>query len=81
MTKETAIKYLETLYHSTSQSEVDKAMYDGIKKYIDKSEVTNVKETEEYLNMERQWFFEHQLCDIYKNRVRKAATILGGKYD
>ena len=81
MTKETAIKYLETLYNSTSQSEVDKAMYDGIKKYIDKSEVTNVKETKEYEDMERQWFFEHQLCDIYKNRVRKAASILGGKYD
>lgn len=81
MTKETAIKYLEALYNSTSQTQVDKAMYDGIIKYIEQSEVTNIKETKEYLDMERQWYLAQQLCDIYKNRVKSAATILSGKYD
>ena len=81
MDKEMAINLLDALYNSTSQTEIDKAMFDKLKKYIEKSEITNVKETEEYKNMERQWFFEHQLCDIYKNRVKKASIILNGKYD
>ena len=56
-------------------------MYDKIKKFIERCEIPNVKETKEYKQLERQWFFENQLCNIYKARLKKIDNIITGRYD
>lgn len=81
ITKDKAIECLETLYNLEGNSQSAKIMYDNLKRFIEQSEIIDIKKTKEYKNLERQWFLENQLCDIYKNRLRKAATILSGKYD
>ena len=80
-TKDVILDYLETLYNSTGQTEVEKVMYDKIKKFIEQCEIPNVKETKEYKQLERQWFLENQLCNIYKARLKKIDNIITGRYD
>lgn len=75
------IKYLDALYNSTSQTELDKTMYNKLKKYIEQNDIENVKETKEFKDMERQWFLENQMCRIYKARLRKINNIITGRHD
>lgn len=81
ITKEMAKECLETLYNLEGGSLSAKVVYDNLKKYIEETDIIDVKQTEEYKNLERQWYFENQLCNIYKNRVKRSSTILNGKYD
>ena len=78
-TKEQAKEYLKALYNATGQTEVDETLYDRVLKYIENTGTD--KESKEYKDMERQWYMADQLCKIYKNRVRRAASILSGNYD
>jgi hypothetical protein len=79
--KEMAMKCLDTLYNATGQSPVDKTMYNQLKKFLENSNIPNIKETKEYQDMERQWFLENQLCRIYKARLNKINNIITGRYD
>ena len=79
--KEMALKCLDTLYNATGQTTVDKTMYNELKKFLENSNIADVKQTEEYLKMESQLFLAQQLNDIYKNRIDKAAIILSGRKD
>ena len=76
-----AEKCLETLYNATNQSEIDKNMYKNLKGFIEQCEITKVKETKEYQELERQWFLENQLCRIYKARLKKIDNIITGRFD
>lgn len=80
-TKDMAIKCLDTLYNSTNQSEVDKTMYDRLIKYIEQFDMSQVKETKIYKDLELEWFHEKQMCEIYKARLRKIDNILTGRFD
>jgi hypothetical protein len=79
--KEMAFKCLDTLYNATGQTPVDKTMYNELKKFLENSNIADIKQTEEYLKMENQLFVAKQLNEIYKIRINRAATILSGRKD
>ncbi len=77
--KEMALKCLDALYNSTNQSQVDKTMYNALKTYVENSETSDLKKRKEYQDLEREWFYENQLRNIYKRKLDKILAILKDK--
>lgn len=81
-TKEQAKEFLKTLYNSTGQDVVAETLYKRILGYIEETgECSNVKNSKEYADLERQWFLADQLNRIYRNRMRQAMGFLDGRHD
>lgn len=81
ITKDNAKECLETLYTMEGKTASAKVLYDNLNRYIEQTDVSNVKETKEYKDMERQEYLANQLCAIYKARLKKIDNIIAGRYD
>ena len=81
ISKEMATECLKTLYNLEGNSQNGKIMYDNLMRYIEENEPENIKETKEFLDMERQWYLADQLCRIYKARLKKIDNIITGRFD